>query len=288
MSDLFFVLKRFRTGMSTSLIRGWRRLSVGKTHPDKDIKTKGFDFIKTGRVLIIAFVLAPGLSGLAAFGEEVRDNPTAVVELFTSQGCSACLPADEYLAEIARRDHVVALAYHVDYWDYIGWKDTFGDPVFSNFQRSYAQSWRKSRVYTPQLVINGSWDMVGSHRSDIEDAISSAVLPIQVRLRYEEGMLEVEAGPNPSLPELTIWLVTFMGRAEVDITAGENAGKTISYARVVTGRQVLGMWDPVKGVQIKLPLDDVLKEGSDGVAIIFQRQKNGLPGPIYGAASFQM
>jgi len=238
-----------------------------------------------------AFVMALGLAGTAdraAFGEEVRENPNAVVELFTSQGCSACLPADEYLAEIARLDHVVALAYHVDYWDYIGWKDSFGDPGFSDFQRSYAQSWRKSRVYTPQLVINGTWDMVGSHRSDIENSIGSAVLPIQVRLRYEEGMLEVEARPNPSLPELTVWLVTFMGRSQVEITGGENAGKTVSYSQIVTGRQVLGMWDPVKGAQIKLPLGDVLKEGSDGVAIIFQLQKNGLPGPIYGAASFQM
>ncbi len=238
-----------------------------------------------------AFVMALGLAGTAGratFGEEVRENPNAVVELFTSQGCSACLPADELLAEIARRDHVVALAYHVDYWDYIGWVDTFGAPAFSEYQRSYAQSWRKSRVYTPQLVINGTWDMVGSHRGDIENAINSTVLPIQVQLRYDEGMLEVEAGPNPSLPELTVWLVTFKGRAEVEITAGENAGKTVPYARIVTGRQVLGMWEPVSGAQIKLPLSDVLKEGSDGVAIIFQRQKNGLPGPIYGAASFQM
>ncbi len=234
---------------------------------------------------VLALIVVVALD-FGAVGEELRVNPRAVVELFTSQGCSACPPADEYIGELAKRKDVVVLAYHVDYWNYIGWKDTFGDKAFSDFQRSYAQSWRKSRVYTPQLVINGIRDMVGSHRSDVEDAISSAVLPIDVQLSYEKGVLSVNAAPDPSLPELTVWLVTFLNRAKVDIDSGDNSGKTLSYAQIVTGRQVLGMWEPVTGAQIKLPLYDVLKDGSDGVAIIVQYQKDGLPGQIYGAASF--
>jgi len=248
---------------------------------------KKFAMIQRFLTPLIALVLVGALNP-GAFSEELRVNPRAVVELFTSQGCSACPPADEFISELAKRDDVVVLAYHVDYWDYIGWKDTFGDKAFSDFQRSYAQSWRKSRVYTPQLVLNGIGDMVGSHRADVEAAIASAVLPIDVQLRYEKGILEVTAAPNPSLPELTVWLVTFKAREQVDIEQGENSGKILSYAQVVTGRQVLGMWDPVEGAKIKLPLYDVLKDGSNGVAIIVQHQKDGLPGQIFGAASFQM
>ncbi|VAW20755.1 hypothetical protein that often co-occurs with aconitase [hydrothermal vent metagenome] len=240
-------------------------------------------FLASVLALIALFALNPG-----AVGQEKRVKPRAVVELFTSQGCSACPPADEFISELARRDDVVVLSYHVDYWNYIGWKDTFGNKAFSDFQRSYAQSWRKSRVYTPQLVINGIKDMVGSHRSDVENAIASAVLPIDVRLNYEKGVLSVNAGPDPTLPELTVWLVTFLSRAQVDIDNGDNSGKILSYSQIVTGRQVLGMWDPVAGAQIKLPLFDVLKNGSDGVAIVVQYQKDGLPGQIYGAASFKM
>ncbi len=240
-------------------------------------------FLAPVLALIFVVVVNPG-----AVAEDLRVNPRAVVELFTSQGCEGCPPADAFIAELAKQNDVVVLSYHVDYWNYIGWKDTFGDPAFSEFQRSYAQSWRKSRVYTPQLVINGVKDMVGSHRKDVEAAIGSASLPINVQLSYEKGVLSVNAGPDPSLPELTVWLVTFLSKAEVDIDSGDNSGKTLSYAQIVTGRQVLGMWDPEAGAQIKLPLYDVLKGVSDGVAIIVQYQKDGLPGQIYGAASFTM
>ena len=108
---------------------------------------------------------------------ETRLRPKAVVELFTSQGCSSCPPADALLTSLADQEDVVALAYHVDYWDYVGWKDTFGEADFSDRQRAYAQSWGSSRIYTPQMVINGVKGVVGSRRGEVHGELDRASLP---------------------------------------------------------------------------------------------------------------
>src|SRR5215217_5363459 len=102
-----------------------------------------------------------------AGADSTRSRPKAVVELFTSQGCASCPSADALLTSLAEDDDVVALAYHVDYWDYVGWKDTFGNADFSDRQRDYAESWGSSRIYTPQMVVNGAKGVVGSRRSEV-------------------------------------------------------------------------------------------------------------------------
>ncbi|HHG89118.1 MAG TPA: DUF1223 domain-containing protein [Devosia sp.] len=241
-----------------------------------------------------AILVAAAASPLAwwavggSIGEEIRTSPNAVVELFTSQGCASCPPADELLGELSARRNVVALAYHVDYWDYIGWADTFADPAYSDLQRSYASSWGKSRIYTPQLIINGTRGLVGSRRAEIEEALSEAELPLEVGLIYADGVLAVRIGGNEDYPESSIWLVTYRSEADVDISRGENRGHSITYVQIVTSRQVLGMWEPKQGAALRLPLSDVLSGESDGVAIVVQQQKDGLPGPIIGAALFEM
>lgn len=194
------------------------------------------------------------------------------------------------LEDLTRRGDVLTLAYHVDYWDYIGWQDTFGDKENSQRQRDYAAAWGSSRIFTPQLVVNGECGVVGNKRDKIDAAMSTATMPpLEVKLADAgDDTIDVSiAGrTDAGLGEAVVWLVTYLDRAEVAIDRGENQGRQVAYTHIVTGRQVLGMWDPVTGASLKLPLGEVLTGKSDGAAILVQQDKNGLPGPILGAASF--
>lgn len=224
---------------------------------------------------------------LPAGAEQTRTRPKAVVELFTSQGCASCPPADALLTMLAESDDVVALAYHVDYWDYVGWEDTFGSSAFSDRQRAYAKSWGSSRIYTPQMVVNGTKGVVGSRRNEVYGAIADVSLPLSVEVVRVGDMLKIAIPPNTSLDDAVVWLVTYLDRAEVAIETGDNAGKSVVYTQVVTGRQALGMWEGASGANLKLPLPEMLSEGSTGIAVIVQQERNGLPGPILGAGTFE-
>ncbi|RYE09333.1 MAG: DUF1223 domain-containing protein [Hyphomicrobiales bacterium] len=218
-------------------------------------------------------------------GAEFRTNPKAVVELFTSQGCSSCPKADAMFSELGKRQDLITLAYHVDYWDYIGWPDTFGDAANSERQRAYADSWGSSRIYTPQLVVNGRKGVVGSRDAEVAGAIKEASLQLPVSLNVGGQKLEVSVAAQAGGGEATIWLITFKDHAQVEIERGENAGKTVDYTQIVTGKQMLGMWDAASGTSLKLPLAELTADGSNGAVILVQSDKNGLPGPILGAAS---
>jgi hypothetical protein len=223
---------------------------------------------------------------VSAQAGETKSGPKAVVELFTSEGCASCPPADALLTTLAGRPDVIALAYHVDYWDYIGWTDTFGSQTYSDRQRAYSTAWGGNHIYTPQLVINGTRGVVGSRENEVQAALGQAQLPLPVAVTAGSHMLEVNIEPKPGLPEATVWLVTYIDKAQVLVERGENSGKKIDYSSVVTGQQVLGMWEPDKGTHLKLPLDQVLSGSSNGAVILVQQNKNGLPGPILGAASY--
>jgi hypothetical protein len=236
---------------------------------------------------LLAAVIAAALLAAPAGAAEIRDNAKSVLELFTSQGCSSCPPADALFNELGKRPDVVALAYHVDYWDYIGWADTFGARANSDRQRDYAQSWGTGNIYTPQLVVNGTDGVVASHRDEVNAALRNPALVLPVKLEItDDDMLEVDA-PGLDRPHgAAVWLVTFLDRADVDVQRGENQGRKLSYTQIVTGRQVLGMWEPDSGVHLKLPLGEVLKSPSNGAVILVQEEHKGLPGAILGAASF--
>ncbi|MBU1333586.1 MAG: DUF1223 domain-containing protein [Devosia sp.] len=238
----------------------------------------------SGTVLILAALAALALPAAA---ETTRPRPKAVVELFTSQGCASCPPADALLTSLAAEEDVVALAYHVDYWDYVGWEDTFGSEDYSDRQRAYAKSWGSSRIYTPQMVVNGAKGVVGSRRNEVHGALDGVTLPLPVDIVHDGDMLKIAIPPNTSLDDAVVWLVTYLDRADVAIDTGENAGKSMVYTQVVTGRQALGMWEGESGANLKLPLAEVLDAGSTGIAVIVQQERNGLPGPILGAASFE-
>ena len=224
---------------------------------------------------------------LPASADSTRVRPKAVVELFTSQGCSSCPPADALLTGLSEQDDVIALAYHVDYWDYVGWKDTFANAAFSDRQRAYADSWGSSRIYTPQMVVNGQKGVVGSRRNEVMSALDGSSLPLGVDIARADDMLNISIAPDAALGNAVVWMVTYLDRADVAIDTGENAGKSMVYTQVVTNRQVLGMWESTTGAHIKLPIPEVLADSSTGIAVIVQQEKDGMPGPILGAAAFE-
>jgi hypothetical protein len=218
--------------------------------------------------------------------ESWRPAPRAIVELFTSQGCSSCVKADEYFAEIARRDDVVALSFHVDYWDYLGWRDTFGDAANSERQRSYASARHGSpRVYTPQIVVNGRADFVGSDRTSIDEAIAQSALHVPVTMRHGDGTVEIEVAGRPirTMWPATIRLALLTTEAEVAISRGENAGSTIEYYNVVRAMRPIGMWDG-NAVKITLPEHELMVDGVDACAILVQEDTPKGHGAIIGAA----
>jgi hypothetical protein len=212
-------------------------------------------------------------------------DPRAVVELFTSQGCSSCVAADAYFAELAERDDVVALSLHVDYWDYLGWKDTLADRENTERQRQYAEIRGSKRIFTPQMTVNGRVDLVGGDRAAIDAAIEQASLPVPVSLQHGDGKLVIEVGARP-LPRpwpATIRLVLLTSEAEVPIARGENAGTTIDYYNVVREMRPIGMWDGAT-VKITLPEDEIMADGVDGCAVLVQEDLPEGPGAILGAA----
>jgi hypothetical protein len=237
---------------------------------------------------LLPAAIAAMLVAAPAAGAEIRANPKAVVELFTSQGCSSCPKADAMFTELGKRSDLIALAWHVDYWDYIGWPDTFGAKANSDRQRAYAQSRGSSRIYTPQLIVNGTADVVGSRDKEVTGAIGAAALGLPVAVELKADMLEVTIDAKTGASDAMVWLVTFKDHSEVMIERGENAGKTFDYTQIVTGRQMLGMWDARLGTHLKLPLSALTANGSNGAAILVQSEKDGLPGPILGAASIQL
>jgi hypothetical protein len=221
-----------------------------------------------------------------ATGGELKQNPKAVLELFTSQGCSSCPAADALLEDLAARPEIIALAYHVDYWDYIGWPDTFGAEEHSNRQRDYATAWGSSRIFTPQLIVNGRDGVVASRKAEVQGAVDAAALELPVTLEATDDMLEISIPGDPGLGDAVVWLVSYLDRADVKIDRGENEGKTIAYTQIVTGRQALGMWEPGTGAHLKLPLSEVITAPANGAVILVQQERSGLPGRILGAASF--
>ena len=170
-----------------------------------------------------------------------------VVELYTSQGCSSCPPADAMLHDLAQLDGVIALALHVDYWDYIGWKDEFADPAHAKRQRSYAAVAGRRSVYTPQMIINGTSDIVGGRKAEVLDVIARhAAVPPMVHLDVQRAgdVLTIKArlrGPAPG--PMVVQMLRFQPMRKSRITRGENAGKLLEYANIVQDLRILTGWD---------------------------------------------
>ena len=236
--------------------------------------------LRTLAVLIIAG------AGVGTFVQPVAaGDPVAVVELYTSQGCNSCPPADAMLGDLAKRDDVVALSLHVDYWDYLGWKDTFGSAEFVTRQRGYARANGRRTIYTPELVVGGKVHVVGSNPAAVKRALEMAKERardnLDVSFTQDEEYVTVKvAGTTSDARRAAVFLFRYDHRNDVKIERGENAGKTLAYHNVVREIRRLDTWDG-KDLSIMLPIKDLKMGGRDGCAVIVQREGNG---SIIGAA----
>lgn len=245
--------------------------------------------------------LTAGLAGLPAAAQTERPGadsadaaqpsgavlrPKGVVELFTSQGCSSCPRADALLGRLAKREDIVALSLSVDYWDYLGWKDTLANPRFSERQRAYAKARGDGAIYTPQVVVNGVAHVNGSDESSIDQAIektAKTLTPVAVRLSRDKDHLVVQAAaapPGTPPKEATLWLAVISRSVTVPIARGENQGKTVTYNHVVRELIPIGLWNG-KAMTVELQRDTFMRPDTDACAVLVQQ---GKAGPIVGAA----
>lgn len=233
--------------------------------------------------LAVAFTNFPG-----AFADDGTAKAPVVVELFTSQGCSSCPDADAFLGEIAKRDDVVALSFHVDYWNYIGWEDRFATPQTTARQAAYKETLGLAYVYTPQMVINGARHEVGSDRDAVTRAVARAQQNPGLRLPVTvegdgAGGLRISIPAAPFEDEAVVWLATFDRKHATEVTAGENTGRTMVNHHVVRNFRPIARWRG-EAMELALSAEDVMQdEGADACAVILQQSGNG---PIIGAGAY--
>ena len=229
------------------------------------------------RPMLRIFALA--LTILTALSAPSRADNPVVVELFTSQGCSYCPPADALLHDLAGRENVIALALHVDYWDYIGWKDAFADPAHTNRQREYALEGNRRSIYTPQMIVNGKTVIVGTKPMELLDTISkymSMPSPVDLTVKRDGQSIAINASAENTEGSLIVHMVHYVPEQSVKITRGENAGRTLTYANIAQDWNVLAEWNGATPLNLtataKAPLP---------VVILVQQ---GVAGPILAAA----
>jgi len=237
--------------------------------------------------VLLAVIGIVGSIAHADFARAEDSGPPVVVELFTSQGCSSCPPADALLGELSKRSDVLALGFHVDYWDYIGWKDPYASKLATKRQRQYAESFKLSFVYTPQMIINGDAESVGSDRAGVEAAVEKAktrpaVHPTLVLERRTDGGLLVHVGAAEAKRPATVWLACFDRQRSTPVPRGENAGSTLTNYHIVRHFESLGTW---KGAMLDLTIgpDQVAEyAGRPDQDIAVLVQNDGV-GPILAA-----
>lgn len=226
------------------------------------------------------------LSGACLAGE--AKTPLGVIELFTSQGCSSCPPADKVFGELAARDDVVALAYHIDYWDYLGWQDTLANPDNSARQYDYMHAFGRRSVYTPQAIVNGRAEASGANREEIETALvglkeDGKGLTVPISAKRAGDSVVIEAGEGSHDAKAVVVLVLFAPATPIAIRKGENKGRTITYWNAVLRVQTVGMWHGALA-RFEMPLTEVIRKGAEGCAVLLQSvAADGRPGPIIGA-----
>ncbi len=233
-------------------------------------------------------VLLVGMLCIGSNPVSASDTQLAVIELFTSQGCYSCPPADALLGELIHADRgIIGLEFHVDYWDELtygragNWKDPFSSPRYTDRQRKYhGQRLSGQRgVYTPQAIINGRSVMVGTNRSAVESALNSAArfprVEISLRNTSDHGFtVSLEGDANQSA---AVWLIIFDRKRVTSVPTGENHGKTLTNHNVVTEMRRVGDWN---GQSTAISIDDIAIAGNRGCAILVQSENQG---PILGA-----
>jgi hypothetical protein len=207
-----------------------------------------------------------------------QDRPV-VIELYTSQGCSSCPPADALLAKLAQQDNVIALALHVDYWDYLGWKDVFGSPRNTQRQRDYARASNMRTIYTPQVIVQGKSIAVGNNVAQVGAAIANhsnqaKIVELDVT-RVGDAVRIVARAKSGPVGRAVIQLVRYTPEKLVKIRTGENAGKNLTYTNIVTDWQVLTQWNGRGEIMV-----DTKAQGDEPIVVLIQALKRG---PILAA-----
>jgi hypothetical protein len=233
---------------------------------------------------------APLIAGLLVAGSALAyaGEPRAVLELFTSQGCSSCPAADKLLGDLAGDPSLVAVSVPIDYWDYLGWKDTLASPAHSARQRAYARLRGDRQVYTPQIVVNGSTHVLGSDRSAVERAITvtdrnAAIMSVPVLVSVGGNSLNVKVAAGREHVGGEVWLCPLARSVPVDIGRGENHGRSVTYHNVVRRWLKLGDFTGTDAAW-NVPIADILGDDIDGAAVLVQQGSHDKPGIVLGAA----
>nr|WP_241699829.1 DUF1223 domain-containing protein [Tabrizicola sp. SY72] len=218
---------------------------------------------------------APQLAGAEGVSE-----PGVVVELYTSQGCSSCPPADALMEELVRQPGVIALSLHVDYWDYIGWQDTFGNARFTARQKAYAHAAGEKMIYTPQIIVAGGERLVGNEGAAVASAVQRGAGRqggVALTLTREGDLVRIDAQAAQPLPApVRVQLVRYLPQQTVEIAGGENAGQIVTYSNIVTDWQIVGEWAGQEPLALTVPA-----AGSAPVVVILQNEG---PSDIIAAA----
>ncbi len=231
---------------------------------------------------------AAAVAAVLISGPALAGSDRVVVELFTSQGCSSCPPADALLGELAARDDVIALSFHVDYWNYLGWKDPFSSAEATERQRAYRAFLGLRYVYTPQLVVGGTHETIGSSREKVAAAIGKAraLSRIAVDVKRPDRDTAIVTIAKGAAPEkaATVWLFAYDNAHSTEIRKGENEGVKLTNTHVVRAIRRVGKWDGSQ-TTIKLPISMMGIDKQDGCAIVVQSAETGR---VFGAESFAL
>ncbi len=238
-------------------------------------------------VAALSLVMAAAALPALAQGSAGEAKPRAIIELFTSQGCSSCPPADRLMGELARDPSLIVLSLPVDYWDYLGWKDTLAHGAFTYRQKAYSGMRGDRQVYTPQAVINGVAHAVGSDRKQIERGIAAAA-PLQaadsgIRIVRRDGGLAVECPTRASeAAPAHLWALPFVKERSVQIGRGENGGRSVTYVNVVRGLSRIG---ECRGAAAAIDIPAAsLTPDAEGVVVLLQAGTEKKPAQILAAA----
>ncbi len=227
------------------------------------------------RSFLAASTLSVGFVAAAA-----AENRPAVLELFTSEGCSSCPPSEVIVNELARRPDVLALSFHVDYWDGLGWRDRYSLASATERQRGYARTLRLSSVYTPQAVVDGSRDMVGSQRRAVTEAVSARREGVATDVSISGGTIQVHVGAGSDATSADVLLVGYLREVTTAIGRGENSGRTLTESNIVLSMSVLGSWNG-RSHEFELGVGKLPKNTTD-IAVLVQSAGQGA---ILGAAA---
>jgi hypothetical protein len=235
---------------------------------------------------------ALGVCAVIAIVRPAHAEPHAVVELFTSQGCSSCPPADKLIGELARDPNIIALTMPIDYWDYLGWKDTLADARFSARQKAYSRMRGERDVYTPQVIVNGSTHVIGSDRAKIEGAIGDTKkadgvmsVPVSITLAGKQVTVSVAASTRGAAASHgEVWICSVSRAVPIAVGRGENRGQKLTYYNVVRSLLKVGDWNGSSG-SWTVPLENISREGIDTAMVFVQGGSREKPGAMLGAAS---